>query len=235
MAVYKDNNGTWYISVRYVNWKGEHARKVKRGFATKREATDWERNFLHENAGNLDMSFETFVDLYKKNLKERLKLSTWQTKVSIIDTKILPYFKKKRINDIKVSDVVAWQNTLLNMEDENGEEKDVRCILLSGTHNGVAQMQTNASIYNKITLPADAKELKITTVNSSMADLRVQVLKDDDTLVNLSDWTRCGAGVSEQTIDISAYAGQTVPIYINFSDGNANGSGANIIGIEITQ
>jgi len=24
MAVYKDNNGTWYISVRYVNWKGEH-------------------------------------------------------------------------------------------------------------------------------------------------------------------------------------------------------------------
>ena len=29
MAVYKDNNGTWYISVRYVNWKGEHARKVK--------------------------------------------------------------------------------------------------------------------------------------------------------------------------------------------------------------
>lgn len=114
MAVYKDNNGTWYISVRYVNWKGEHARKVKRGFATKREATDWERSFLHENAGNLDMSFETFVDLYKKNLKECLKLSTWQTKVSIIDTKILPYFKKKRINDIKVSDVVAWQNTLLN-------------------------------------------------------------------------------------------------------------------------
>ena len=28
MAVYKDNNGTWYISVRYVNWKGEHARRV---------------------------------------------------------------------------------------------------------------------------------------------------------------------------------------------------------------
>ena len=85
MAVYKDNNGTWYISVRYVNWKGEHARKVKRGFATKREATDWDRSFLYENAGNLDMRFETFVDLYKKNLKERLKLSTWQTKVSIID------------------------------------------------------------------------------------------------------------------------------------------------------
>ncbi len=67
--------------------------------------------------------FLFFIKLnkYKKKLKERLKLSTWQTKVSIIDTKILPYFKKKRINDIKVSDVVAWQNMLLNMEDENGE------------------------------------------------------------------------------------------------------------------
>lgn len=145
MSVYKDNNGTWYISVRYVNWKGEHARKVKRGFATKREATDWERNFLHENAGNLDMSFETFVDLYKKNLKERLKLSTWQTKVSIIDTKILPYFKKKRINDIKVSDVVAWQNTLLNMEDENGERYSL--VYLKTIHNQLSAIFNHAVRY----------------------------------------------------------------------------------------
>ena len=145
MAVYKDNNGTWYISVRYVNWKGEHARKVKRGFATKREATDWERNFLHENAGNLDMSFETFVDLYKKNLKERLKLSTWQTKVSIIDTKVLPYFKKKRINDIKVSDVVAWQNTLLNMEDENGERYSL--VYLKTIHNQLSAIFNHAVRY----------------------------------------------------------------------------------------
>lgn len=145
MAVYKDNNGTWYISVRYVNWKGEHARKVKRGFATKREATEWERSFLHENAGNLDMSFETFVDLYKKNLKERLKLSTWQTKVSIIDTKILPYFKKKRINDIKVSDVVAWQNTLLNMEDENGERYSL--VYLKTIHNQLSAIFNHAVRY----------------------------------------------------------------------------------------
>lgn len=145
MAVYKDNNGSWYISVRYVNWKGEHARKVKRGFATKREATEWERSFLQENAGNLDMSFETFVDLYKKNLKERLKLSTWQTKVSIIDTKILPYFKKKRINDIKVSDVVAWQNTLLNMEDENGERYSL--VYLKTIHNQLSAIFNHAVRY----------------------------------------------------------------------------------------
>ena len=76
MAVYKDKNGTWYVSIRYDNWQGEHARKVKRGFQTKKEAMEWERTFLLKNAGNLDMTFEAFVELYKQNLKERLKKST---------------------------------------------------------------------------------------------------------------------------------------------------------------
>ena len=67
MAVYKDKNGTWYVSARYTNWKGEADRKVKRGFQTKREAAEWEKNFFLENAGNLDMTFEAFYQLYKQN------------------------------------------------------------------------------------------------------------------------------------------------------------------------
>ena len=39
MAVYKDKNGTWYVSASYTNWKGEADRKLKRGFKTKKEAT----------------------------------------------------------------------------------------------------------------------------------------------------------------------------------------------------
>ena len=133
MAVYKDKNGTWYVSARYDNWQGEHARKVKRGFKTKKDAMEWERDFLLEKAGSLDMTFEAFVELYKTNLKERLKQSTWQTKISIIDNKILPYFRKKRMTDIKVSDVVAWQNKLLNMADENGARYSL--VYLKTVHN----------------------------------------------------------------------------------------------------
>ena len=73
MAVYKDKNGTWYVSARYTNWKGEADRKVKRGFQTKREAAEWEKNFFLENAGNLDMTFEAFYQLYKQNTKDRIK------------------------------------------------------------------------------------------------------------------------------------------------------------------
>lgn len=75
MAVYKDKNGTWYVSARYTNWKGEADRKVKRGFQTKREAAEWEKNFFLENAGNLDMTFEAFYQLYKENTKDRIKLN----------------------------------------------------------------------------------------------------------------------------------------------------------------
>ena len=48
MAVYKDKNGTWYVSARYTNWKGEADRKVKRGFQTKREAAELERGMGEE-------------------------------------------------------------------------------------------------------------------------------------------------------------------------------------------
>ena len=38
MPVFKnENNGTWYVMARYVNWKGERKQKCKRGFATKKE------------------------------------------------------------------------------------------------------------------------------------------------------------------------------------------------------
>lgn len=153
MAVYKDKNGTWYVSARYDNWQGEHARKVKRGFKTKKDAMEWERDFLLEKAGSLDMSFEAFVELYKTNLKERLKQSTWQTKISIIDNKILPYFRKKRMTDIKVSDVVAWQNKLLNMADENGARYSL--VYLKTVHNQLSAIFNHAvRFYDLPTNPA---------------------------------------------------------------------------------
>jgi hypothetical protein len=46
MATYKDEQrGTWYVSFHYYDWTGKNCRKVKRGFKTKREATEWERHF----------------------------------------------------------------------------------------------------------------------------------------------------------------------------------------------
>ena len=142
MAVYKDKNGTWYVSARYTDWKGKSARKVKRGFKTKREAAEWEKNFFIENAGNLDMTFETFYLLYKKNTQERIKLSTWKMKESVIEGKILPYFKNKRMNDIKPRDVVNWQNIMMKQCDDKGNPYSP--VYLKTIHNQLSAVFNHA-------------------------------------------------------------------------------------------
>ena len=122
MAVYKDKQrGTWYVSVYYTNWKGESDRKVKRGFKTRKEAVAWENTFLNKNAGDLNMTFAEFYDIYKSDLEERLKENTWVMKESVIELKILPYFKKKKMCEIKVSDVIAWQKEMMAYRDKDGQ------------------------------------------------------------------------------------------------------------------
>lgn len=82
------------------------------------EALEWEQKFQQQSAGDLDMSFEAFCEIYTNDLKARLKESTWQTKENIIKTKLLPYFGKRKINEITTKDVIAWQNELLAYRDE---------------------------------------------------------------------------------------------------------------------
>ena len=119
MPVFKDEaRGTWYVMVRYQDWTGERKQKCKRGFATKREAQEWERSLQMQTSGDLDMTFEAFTELYTKDMKPRLKENTWLTKENIIQKKILPYFGKRKISEITTKDVIAWQNELLAYRDE---------------------------------------------------------------------------------------------------------------------
>ena len=93
MPAYKNKeNGSWYVVTQYTDWTGSRKPKCKRGFSTKREAQEWEQKFQQQSAGDLDMSFEAFCEIYTKDLKARLKESTWQTKENIIQKKLLPYF-----------------------------------------------------------------------------------------------------------------------------------------------
>ena len=119
MPAYKNKDaGTWYVVTQYTDWTGERKQKCKRGFSTRREALEWEQKFQQQSAGDLDMNFEAFIEIYTADLKVRLKESTWQTKENIIKTKILPYFGKRKINEITTKDVISWQNELLAYRDE---------------------------------------------------------------------------------------------------------------------
>ena len=89
MGAYKDKNGHWYVSAHYKNWLGQSLRKVKRGFSTKRDALAWESEFVRKYSGSLDMTFATFYEVYKNDLKNRIREHTWITKSYIIEKKIL--------------------------------------------------------------------------------------------------------------------------------------------------
>ncbi len=61
------------------------------------------------------------MEIYVTDKKKRLRENTWSAKEHIIRTKILPYFKEKRLSEIKPRDVIAWQNEMLNYRDKNGK------------------------------------------------------------------------------------------------------------------
>ena len=121
MPVYKDKNGKWKVNYRYTDYTGKSRQTTKRGFATRREAVAWEREQKLRLEASLDMTFGSFVELYITDMKVRVKENTWHTKEHIIRTKILPYFKDRKIDEIKSRDIVSWQNELLTHQKKNGE------------------------------------------------------------------------------------------------------------------
>lgn len=122
MSVYKDTkNNTWKVYYRFTDWQGKVHQSTKRGFPTKREALAWEREQLHKVEADLDMTFESFIDTYTADMKNRLKENTWHTKEHIIRTKLLPYFAKRKMNSIQPKDIIAWQNEMIKCRDKSGE------------------------------------------------------------------------------------------------------------------
>lgn len=112
MAVLKDGK-TWRVQLYYRDWRGELKRKQKRGFKTKADAKKWHDDFLQQQERNCDINFENFVEIYFKDVENRLRQNTMVTKKYIVDLKITPYFKNKKLNEIRVSDIREWQNMLL--------------------------------------------------------------------------------------------------------------------------
>lgn len=122
MSATKDGDtGRWMSQIRVTDWTGKTIHKKKRGFATKKEALQWERDFISQSTGSLGMTFGDFISLYVKDMEHRLKPSTVASKKWLIDLKVTPFFKKIPLNEIKPTDVRQWQNSLTSYRDENGK------------------------------------------------------------------------------------------------------------------
>ena len=100
MSVYKDGS-KWRVIYRYTDSRGERKQTQKRGFSTKKEAQAWEREQMNKTESSLDMTFESFSEIYFEDMKKRLKDNTWHTKEHILRTKLIPFFGKRKMCDIQ--------------------------------------------------------------------------------------------------------------------------------------
>ena len=88
MEIYKEGKN-WKSQIYYKDWQGNRKRKQKRGFRTKGEAKEWERDFLQQQSQGVDIEFGNFLEIYYKDMDVRLRENTMYTKRYIIDLKML--------------------------------------------------------------------------------------------------------------------------------------------------
>lgn len=94
MGVYKEGKN-WKVQVYYKDWQGNRKRKQKRGFRTKGEAKEWERDFLQQQSQGVDIEFGNFLEIYYKDMDVRLRENTMYTKRYIIDLKSSLILKRR--------------------------------------------------------------------------------------------------------------------------------------------
>ena len=113
LTVKQNEKGLWDIQFYYKDWTGKNVKKHKRNFKTKREAVAWANQFTMQQAHDLNMDFRSFWEIYRNDMKERLRENTMRSKDYIVELKVLPYFGSKNISEISAADIREWQNTLL--------------------------------------------------------------------------------------------------------------------------
>ena len=99
MPLYKGENGKYYVSFYYMRWDGKRVRKKKEGFKTKKEAMLYERDFLLDQEGKIELTFDKLLEKYLEDSKARVKPTTYENNEFIINKNIRPYFKDLKIKD----------------------------------------------------------------------------------------------------------------------------------------
>ena len=121
MICKNEKTGKWEVRTYYKNYKGERKQKTKRGFKTKREAQDWERHFKLQDHQDMNMTLEDFYELYKRDVSNKVRPNTWEQKTVVIETKIIPYLGKRKIDELKVADIFEWQNEMRKLKTKEGK------------------------------------------------------------------------------------------------------------------
>lgn len=121
MPSYKNDKKTknkWYCSFYYTDIQGNNRKKKKEGFPTKREADEWEREFLNSVEYSPEIPFKALYDNYMEDMSHRLKEYSMYSKKVVFEKHITPFFNDMLIKDITPVVVRKWQNKIMNTINE---------------------------------------------------------------------------------------------------------------------
>lgn len=122
MPAYKDETRkTWYCKFYYSGYDGVRKQKLKRGFSRKKDAEQWEADFLQRLSKEPTITFPVLCDEYLEDTKVNTKKITYETKKSRINLWIRDAFGSRPINEIKPEDIRKFENDLKTKRGSNGK------------------------------------------------------------------------------------------------------------------
>lgn len=207
MPAYKDEKkNTWYCQFYYEDWQGNKKKKQKRGFKTKKEALEWERNYKLSANANMDMTMGAFIEIYFRDKAGELKERSAKNKRYMIEAHVLPYFENKPMNSITPSDIIQWQNEI--------RAKGFSQTYLRMIQNQITALFTHASnIYNLANNPckrvkrmgkADADKLEFWTKEEYDRFISgIEVGSRYYVIFEILFWTGCREGDDDDKIRLN--------------------------------
>ncbi len=124
MSVHKDErkNGQWVVCARYEDFAKEPHQHKKRGFATKREALEYERQYKAEQrcAG---LTFNKLRELYMDDCTHRVRKTTIDS-ITLSLNRMTPYLERYEVKDITPQVVRQLQIELLDKNYSPGTVKE---------------------------------------------------------------------------------------------------------------
>lgn len=121
MSAKREENGTWTARFRLKDRQGNVKEITRRGHATKREALETEARMKLQNNPDMDTTFAAFYEIYESDLENRLGTGTRHNKHCRNMARILPFFGKMKMNEIKPSDYLHWQNEMIAFTKSDGK------------------------------------------------------------------------------------------------------------------
>ena len=112
MAYKEKDTKKWTAQWFETNAKGEKKKRRKRGFSTKKEALEYERQKKLNSSRSMDMKLSEFMEVYFEDKQNELKERTMKNKRYMMEQHIIPYFGNKMMSEISASQIIQWQNEI---------------------------------------------------------------------------------------------------------------------------